>query len=95
MAFWSGIVNCSACRPTPALQGLPSSLGGSVGCCFSLSSSVAVWSSGCLFLLFSTREGGLGALPLCAVGRQPRCYCGLVVWGKFSTGVMALLSENL
>ena len=29
-------------------------------------------------------------MPPCAVGRQPRCCCGLVVWGKFSTGVTAL-----
>ena len=72
MVFWSGIVtvNCSACLSTPALRGPSSSLGGPVGCCFWLFSSVAVWSSGYLFLLFAYQRRGFGGLPPCAVGRS-------------------------
>ena len=38
---------------------------------FSLSGSVAVWSSGCPSLLFPTREGGLGACPHAQWGVSP------------------------
>ena len=79
MAFWSGIVtvNCSVYLPAPAPWGPPSFLGGPVGCCFSLSSSVAVWSSGCLSLLFAIKEGGLGACPYAQWGGSP---AAAVVW---------------